>query len=217
VTSFLIWGAGGHGRVVADLVRALGHRVYGFVDGNPSLIGEQVDPGGACVEIREDDFLAVLANRGGGDQPFDAIALGIGNNGTRLGRMELLHSREVPPLAHPAAVVSAGARLGRGTVVFAGAVVNSGARIGEAAIVNTGAIIEHDCVVGDGVHVSPGAVLSGGVSVGERAWVGAGSVVIQGIAIGADSIVGAGAVVIHDVPDGATVVGNPARIIRQRG
>jgi 2,3,4,5-tetrahydropyridine-2-carboxylate N-succinyltransferase/tetrahydrodipicolinate N-acetyltransferase len=39
-------------------------------------------------------------------------------------------------------------------------------------------------------------------------------VVINGVEIGANAIVGAGAVVIKDVPAGATVVGNPARVIK---
>ena len=34
------------------------------------------------------------------------------------------------------------------------------------------------------------------------------------VVIGENAIVGAGSVVTKDVPDGATVVGNPARIIK---
>lgn len=214
MSAFLVWGAGGHGKVVADIVRARGDTVYGFVDSTPSKLGKQVEPGGGRVELAEDAFLAALAREPGEAWPFDEVALGIGDNRARLERLASLRAFAVPPLVHPTAVVSAGARLGRGTVVFAGAVVNAGARIGDAVIVNTGAIVEHDCALGDGVHVSPGAVLSGGVTVGPRSWIGAGSVVIQQITIGADAIVGAGAVVIRDVPDGARVVGNPARIIR---
>ncbi len=63
-------------------------------------------------------------------------------------------------------------------------------------------------------HIGPGAVLAGNVKVGEGAFVGANSVVRQGLKIGAFAVVGAGAVVIKDVPAKATVVGNPARILR---
>lgn len=46
--------------------------------------------------------------------------------------------------------------------------------------------------------------------------IGAGAVIMCGITIGEWAMVGAGAVVIEDVPTGATVVGNPARIIKTK-
>ena len=35
--------------------------------------------------------------------------------------------------------------------------------------------------------------------------------------IGNNVVVGAGCVVVHDVPDNCTVVGNPARVVKQNG
>lgn len=52
--------------------------------------------------------------------------------------------------------------------------------------------------------------------VKRRAAVGTGAVILPGLTIGVEAIVGAGAVVTEDVPDGATVVGNPARLLRRR-
>jgi len=207
----LIWGGSGHGKVVADVVRARGATVVGFVDADPMKLGQVVEPGGGCVVLAQDEFLERVR---AGALP-EAVALAIGRNPTRLACLHALVGVAVPAFAHPGAIVSDSAELGRGTIVFARAVINAAARIGEAVIVNTGAIVEHDCVVGDGAHVSPGAVLTGGVSVGERSWIGAGATVIPEVRIGKDVIVGAGAVVLHDVGDGATVAGVPARIIRQ--
>lgn len=209
---FLIWGGGGHGKVVADAIRAAGHVVAGFVDADPLKLDTVVEPGGARVTLSQADLIAQVR---GGSLPrgIDAVALAIGRNSTRLECYHELRPHWLPPVIHPRVVVSPSARVGPGSVVITGAILNAAARIGAAAIVNTGAIVEHDCVLGDGVHVSPGAVLAGGVHVGERSWIGAGATVIPGVRIGADVIVGAGAVVIRDVPDGVTVVGGPARII----
>ena len=43
-----------------------------------------------------------------------------------------------------------------------------------------------------------------------------GSVVKPGIKIGANSMIGVGSVVVKDIPDNVVVVGNPARIIKNK-
>lgn len=209
--AILIWGGGGHGKVVADLVRALGGEVAGFIDRDPAKVGQAVEPGGARVVLAEDVFLEQRVHDA--SAPVRSVALAIGDNAARLAAFARVQGVDCPALAHPTAACSPSATFGAGTVVFAQAVVNAAAVVGRAVIVNSGAVIEHDCVLEDGAHVSPGAVLSGGVRVGTRSWIGAGATVIQGVAIGADAIIGAGAVVIRDVPDGVTVVGNPARVL----
>jgi acetyltransferase-like isoleucine patch superfamily enzyme len=88
--------------------------------------------------------------------------------------------------------------------------------LGLGCIINTGATFYHDCVLGDGVHICPGVHLAGDVQVGELSWLGIGCTVRQGIRIGAGVTVGAGAVVIDDVPDGQTVVGVPARPLKNK-
>jgi sugar O-acyltransferase (sialic acid O-acetyltransferase NeuD family) len=211
---FLVWGAGGHGLVVADVIRAAGGDVVGYVDGDPAKLGHAIEPGGARVLLSEEALVAgaseALRRYGA-----DCLALGIGRNAARERALRRIASpADAPPLLHPASVVSASARVGLATLIGARAVVNAAAAVGAGVIVNTGAIVEHECEVADAVHLSPGSVLCGGVRVGARAWIGAGAVVTQGVEIGADAVVGAGAIVIRDVPAGSTVVGNPARLIR---
>lgn len=209
----LIWGGGGHGKVIADIVRAAGHSVVGYADRDPAKLGQVVEPGGASVVISEADLLALLARSGhlSDIEGATTIALGIGDNVSRVTSLRNASDVSISTLVHPTAVVSASSVLGRGTVVFPLAVINAASRVGEGVIVNSGAIIEHDCVVGDGAHLAPGSVLTGGVRVGARSTVGAGSTVLPGITIGSDSTVGAGAVVTRDVPDHGVVAGNPAK------
>lgn len=209
----LVWGGGGHGKVVADLVRALHGVVLGYVDCDPGKLGQVVEEGGARVLVTEERFVAA-AGAGRLPEGADAVALAIGDNAARLRAMGQLADAFLPALVHPSALVSQTARVGAGTAILPRAVVNASARIGSGVIVNTSAVVEHDCVVADGVHLSPAATLCGGVHVGRGSWIAAGSVVIPGIKIGSGAIVGAGAVVVRDVPDGAAVVGNPARLLR---
>jgi sugar O-acyltransferase (sialic acid O-acetyltransferase NeuD family) len=207
----LVFGAGGHGRVVAELLQDAGHELAGFIDRSADLLVGGDDP---RTIIDEKLFWGEVA---GGRLPVDAdfVIPAIGDNETRIRVGNALGAFCAPGVVHPRAVVSRTARIEAGTVVLAGACINASARVGRCAIVNTGAIIEHDCVIGDGAHISPGAVLAGGVTVASRAWIGANATLIPGVRIGDRTIVGAGAVVLRDVANDEVVVGNPARSIVQ--
>ena len=202
----LVWGAGGHGRVVADVVRAAGHEVVGWVDRAAGIADARLEP---PVVVPESSLPESVR---GGALPLGAtaIALGIGDNRARAEAMRRLDDR-APAFVHPSATVSPSASVGAGSVIMPGAVVNANATIGRGVVVNTAAVVEHDCVLGDGAHVSPNATLAGGARVGERGWVGAGAVILQNVRVGDDAVVGAGAVVTRDVRDRDTVVGVPAR------
>jgi sugar O-acyltransferase (sialic acid O-acetyltransferase NeuD family) len=214
----LVVGAGGHGRVVLDLCRALGREVAGFLDDAPGppgaggarravegvpVLGGFVLLDDAAVMARHEVVVAVGAVRG------DQVA---GNRLRReLGRRAAARGAGLAILAHPSAVVSDRASLGPGTVVCAGAVVATGARLGVHCIVNTGASVDHDCELADGVQVSPGARLAGGVRCGEDVFVGTGACVAPGVAIGARTRVGLGAGVLRDLPADVLAAGTPAR------
>jgi sugar O-acyltransferase (sialic acid O-acetyltransferase NeuD family) len=211
-SGILIWGAGGHGKVVADLIRACGHRVAGFIDADERKLGTVAEPGGACVTLSEADLVPHL-EAAGLPAGASSVVCAIADNSVR-SRICLLLGRHLPPaLVHPTAVVSPSARIGVGTVVFPGAVINANASVGDGVIINSAAVVEHDCVIGAGTHVSPGVVLAGGVILGAATWIGAGATIIPLVHVGAAAVVGAGAVVLADVPPGTTVVGVPARAI----
>jgi sugar O-acyltransferase (sialic acid O-acetyltransferase NeuD family) len=190
---------------VGDLVEVGGHELVGYIDHDPDRLGTVVEPLAARVSHLEEELLFQLRRQECYPEGVDAIALGIGDNRTRLQWMEILGGLESPPLVHPSAAVSQTAQLGRGSVVFPQVVINAGATIGAAVIVNSGVVIEHDCVLGAGVHISPDATACGGVRIGDLTWVGAGATVIHGLTLGAGVIVGAGSTVLQDVDDGCTV------------
>ena len=207
---YLVWGGGGHGKVVADTAREAGYPIHGFIDADLTKNGSVAEPGGARVIVSEADFLARIA-RAGLPEHVAGIILAIGRNADRARCRAHLGESQLTAVIHPDAIVSRHAEIGAGTVIMAGALVNSGARTGAGVIINTGAVVEHDCDLGDDSHVAPRAVLAGNVTVGKRALIGAGAVIIPGITIGDDAIIGAGSVVIRDVPAAATMAGNPAK------
>jgi sugar O-acyltransferase (sialic acid O-acetyltransferase NeuD family) len=203
--------------VVADVVRALGHALIGYVDASTEMLDAVVEPGGARVIYHEEEFLRGLRETGAYPGGVTAVALAVGDNRARERCLSHLRKRSVPALVHPTAVLSPSARIGRGTVVMPRAVINAATRVGAGCIVNSAAVIEHDCVLGRAVHVSPGAVVTGASYLDDLCWVGAGATVLPGVRVGRGAVVGAGAVVIRNVPAGEVVVGNPARFLNRSG
>jgi acetyltransferase-like isoleucine patch superfamily enzyme len=58
--------------------------------------------------------------------------------------------------------------------------------------------------------------LSEGIVMGDNVWIGASATILDGVTIGTGSIVGAGSVVNKDVPPDSLVLGNPARVVKNR-
>lgn len=203
----LIIGAGGHGAVVVDILRAAGRYMpAGFIDADPSLVGQTI----AGIPV-----LGAFNQIGKLRSQFSQAVVAIGDNRVRRSYEAKLTAAgfELINAIHPSAVISTTAELGKNLVVAAGAIVGASARIANSVLLNTGCIIDHECVIGHGAHIGPGAKLAGRVHVGAGAFVGIGSAIIPCTRVGEEATVGAGAVVIRDVQDRETVVGVPAKPI----
>lgn len=206
----VIWGAGGHGRVIADAVSRGGKfTLAGWIDDlSPDRAGELFE--GAPVLGGIEHLPRLLAE----GTSWLVVAVGQCLARTRLAEVAVRAGMRLATVVHPAATVARTAVLGPGTFVAAGAVVAPGARLGSNVIINHGATVDHDCEVAQGAHVCPGAHLAGNVRIGERAWIGIGASIIEGVSVGADTVVGAGSVVVRHLPKGVVAYGSPARIIR---
>ena len=134
-----IIGAGGHGKVLADIAMKSGYTDIVFLDDNDNIRecgGYPVI--GKCVEAEKIDA---------------DLFIGIGNAIIRKRIFELFRHRNIVTLIHPNAVIAPDVIIGAGTAVMAGAVINPGAVIGMGCIINTCSSVDHDCNVGDFVHI----------------------------------------------------------------
>jgi sugar O-acyltransferase (sialic acid O-acetyltransferase NeuD family) len=196
-------GAGGHARVLQELLALQNKTVSGYVA--PTADSRLVD-----VEwLGTDDTLAGI------DPSAVRLVNAIGSvraDGRRRSayRSAVALGFRFLTVIDSSAIVRPSASIGAGAQILAGVVVNSNVHVGENTILNTGSIIEHDSVVGANVHVSPGAVIAGSARIGDGTHVGLGARVLQGVSIGSECTIGAGAVVTKDLADGVVAVGVPA-------
>ena len=198
MNKLIIIGAGGHGKVIADIAVKIGYSDIVFLDDDDNL----KECAGFPVIGK-----ASIAKQMIGDK---IVAIGSARVRERI-QAEL---SDVVSLVHPNAVISRRVTIGSGSVIMAGVVINSDSLIGDGCIINTGASVDHDCCIKSFAHISVGAHVSGTCVIGERVWLGAGAIVINTSRICSDSIIGARAVVINDVLESGTYVGVPAKRVK---
>lgn len=203
----VIIGAGGHAKVIADIVEKSGDTVYGFLD--DKLPEGTIIANNKLFKVIGDfnkRFTLPITHQ---DLEF---VIAIGDNKKRKEIAEKsVHNIKYYTAIHPSATIGLDVSIGEGTVVMANSCINTSATIGRHCIINTGSIIEHDNVLEDYVHISPNATLAGTVKVGERTHIGISATVKNNIEICEECIIGAGAVVVKDIKEKGTYVGVPAR------
>lgn len=206
MSKLLILGAGGHGKVVAEI--ALLMKKWNGV----SFLDDDAD----LKQVIGIPVIGKLKNYELFKDKYKYAFVAIGNSKLRLKLLERLSQAGfiIPIIVHPFSAVSQTSHLGEGTVVMAGAVINASAHIGKGCIVNTCSSIDHDCILDDGVHISPGAHIGGKVDIGLCTWICIGSSVANNIKIGNHVVVAAGAAVIKNIPDNLMVAGVPAKKIK---
>lgn len=194
-----IIGAGGHAKVVADILLLQGYTIVGYLDDNPAAWDTR--PLGLPVLGSIDSYAQFNP---------DALALGIGANHVRRALFERIPGLWINAI-HPTATIASSVQMGQGIVAAAHSVINPDTKIGNGVIINTGATVDHDCNIGDYAHIAPGAHLAGSVVIGSGTLVGIGAQIVPSCSVGERAIIGAGATVIGDVPPHVTAVGTPAR------
>lgn len=202
MSKLLILGAGGHGKVVAEIATKMKKwNEIAFLDDNEKLkevnrykVIDKINSYKSYKEIYKNAFVA------------------IGNNQLRLKLIENLLDEgfNIPVLIHPFTAISSNVSIDKGTVIMPGAVINANTVIGKGCIINTSVSIDHDCTLSDGVHISPGVHVGGTVSIGTCTWICIGSSISNNVEIGNNVVIAAGAAVVKNVPNNVLVAGVPA-------
>ena len=144
----IILGAGGHGRVVADIAEQVGkYDDVIFLDDNS--VDDKVL--GKCSDYKKfksqdtEMYPAFGNNQGRVEWANKIVKAGI----------------NLAKIIHPLAYVSPKAKIADGCVVMPYAAVNTATVVEKACIINIGATVDHDCVLEEGCHLAPGAIVKG--------------------------------------------------------
>src|SRR4051794_10794200 len=201
-----IYGRGGLGRELLEVLRDMGRRCVGFVV-DPSY---EAHPIGGIAVHRSISALAV--------DPSVQFVIALGNPVLRA-RLATKVEQEIGPrfatLVHPRSWIGSSVSIGPGSIVFGLSSISADTKLGRHVLVNPGTTIAHDCDLADFATLGPSCALAGGVVMEELAELGVGVRLAPKVRIGHNAIVGAGAVCIRPVEPNTTVVGVPARLINR--
>lgn len=203
----IIIGAGGHARVIADIIKKSGDEIVGFLDDNNEIQGKTIFDGKIVLGDTSEESVKKYSDC--------YFIIGIGSNRVRKIISEKYSNLKWYTAIHPCAIIANEVSIEKGSVIMAGAIVNTGTKIGKHCIINTRSSVDHDNIIEDYVHISPGVTLAGNVHIKVKTWICAGTTIINNITIAQNNIIGAGSVVIKDInEENGTYVGVPARKIK---
>src|SRR5690554_355221 len=137
-----LYGASGHGKVIAEIAENHGLKLNGFIDGDLSK-----------TSLWKYEVIHKVPV-----EPINVI-VSIGSNIIRKKIVSTYNNFRYQLLIHPNTSISKQATIGEGTVVMAGVSVDSDTKIGKHCIINSNASVDHDCLVDGYGHISPNAAL----------------------------------------------------------
>jgi len=130
-----IIGAGGHAKIIVDLINNLiDYEIIGFYDDN--------------INKKLYNFKN-LGNIKSINNSIDNYVIGIGDDLIRKNIYKNNKNLNYCTLIHPSSIISKNSKIGKGTVICAGSIIQTDVNIGKHCIINTNSNIDHECVIGD--------------------------------------------------------------------
>lgn len=209
----LLFGAGVGSREVLRIIQALNKEtptwdVLGFVDGDASKIGKDIDEYpvyGLDYNVTSKDVYAVC---------------GIMEPKLRRKVVENeIESRgfKLASIIHPSVFQPEDFCAGPGSIVYAGVNISFNVKLGKSAFVFFNVLLGHNLSAGDYVTICPSATIDGGCTIGAECFISAGVTLHPTISVGKESIVGIGTTLIRSIGDRKSVVSLSREIVREIG
>ena len=167
MSNYLVYGAGGHARVIADAIGLNDDAVLAYFD-------DQIDAT-ATQDIPVISYNSAVHHHA-------KVVIGVGNNAIRRDIAKYI-VHDFGRVIHPKAIIAKDVIIGAGSVVLAGAVLQAGVIIGRHVVVNANVTIDHDAVIGDFCSIYPNTYIGGNATIGSGNTLDAGTVVKRSVRI----------------------------------
>lgn len=206
-------GAGGFGKEVARIIERINEKeetyeLLGFLDDAPyfnentTINGYPwLGPSSWILDHRDE----VLCN------------CTIGNAQTKAAIQKRLSAQGVrfESIIAPTAGIAPYSSIGAGCVFYSNVGISVNCKIGDGVLLNDSVKVGHDTVIGDYTAVMPSTGISGSCVIGNQVNIGGHAFIIPGKKVGDGARIAAGSVVFSNVKAGTTVLGNPAKRMKE--
>jgi sugar O-acyltransferase (sialic acid O-acetyltransferase NeuD family) len=213
VKKLVLIGAGGFGREVAQMIEGLNRRekkyeMAGFLDDGKQFGPSSIINGYPWLG----DSNWIIAHR---DEYVCNCTVGNAAIKAKIMKRLMAEGVRFETIIATTAGVASHTEIGPGCVLYWNVGVSVNCKIGAGVLLNDGVTIGHDVVIGDYTSIMPGTGISGGCIIGEEVDVGGHAFIIPGRKVGDHATIAAGSIVFSNVKAGTTVLGNPAKRMKE--
>lgn len=206
-------GASGFGREVAYIIERINaikptYELTGFLDDGPSFNSDSQINGypwlgtSDWIIDHKDEFVC-------------NCTIGFPETKSKIQRRLSEKGVSFETIIAPEASVAPYTEIGPGSVLYWHSIVSVNCKIGAGVLISGGVRIGHDSVVGDYTTIMAGTGISGFCDIGAEVKMGGHAFVIPGRKVGDKATVAAGSIVFTNVKAGTTVLGNPAKRMKE--
>lgn len=126
-------------------------------------------------------------------------------------------SERFATLIHPSAIIPKGmCDIGNGVLMAPLSQLSPDTKVEDNCILLPNSFLGHDSTMERFSHITANSVVGGNVRIGRGAHIGTNATIRENVKIGDFALVGSGSVILNDVPENSIVVGNPAKILRNK-
>ncbi len=211
--NIVLYGASGFGREVAHIIERINkvsptYNLLGFLDDGDGF-DESTDING-YPWLGKGDW--ILEHK---DDCVCTCTIGFPKVKAAIQRRLTEQGVRFETLITPGAVIGPYTVIGSGCVIYGKVGISVNCVIGDGVLLNTGVLLGHDDVIGDYTTIMTGTAVSGCCKIGSQVNIGGHAYIIPGKKVGDNATIAAGSVVFTNVKAGSTVLGNPAKRMKE--
>ena len=209
----VLYGCGGFGKEVAYIIERINavqptYRLLGFLDdGARYHLGVEIN---GYPLLGKGDWII--------DHKDDCVCtctIGIPKVKARIQRKLAEEGVRFETIIAPDARVSPLCEIGAGSVIYGYTSVSVNCKVGEGVLLNGRVSIGHDVEIGDYAAIMVGTAVSGECRIGSEVSIGGHAFIVPEKKVGDRAVIAAGSVVFTNVKEGTTVMGNPAKRMKE--